>query len=69
MGNQNSTCTQDQIWRTQRCYVSPFASANPMCVDPDPTKCNSTTQLQTCDPGYYCAFLRSAARARRRYLQ
>jgi hypothetical protein len=56
MGNLNSTCITEHVpvFTTQRCNVSPFASPNAMCNDPDPTKCNATTQLSTCAPGYNC---------------
>ena len=71
MGIYNSNCSTPHASHTisiftQKCYVSPFAGANPMCVDPDPTKCVAATQLKTCDPGFYCAFRSAPPRSPRR---
>ena len=64
MGGNVSTCTSEILF-AQKCIVSPLASANAMCVDPDPTKCNATTQITVCDEGFYCACaVNSRARAR-----
>lgn len=59
MGGVNSTCAANGINPIRLppsvCDVSPWASSNAMCLDSDPTKCNATTRITSCAPGYNCA--------------